>query len=63
MQLLITDELETATIVINVLRDLFNIEISVIHKLDEKSLNAILDEVIYKLTTSDLVDVAKYTTN
>jgi hypothetical protein len=58
--LLIADELETATIVINVLKDLFSIQINVIHKLDEKTLNSILDEVIYKLTTSDLLEVAKY---
>lgn len=58
--MLIADELETATIVINVLKDLFSIQINVIHKLDEKTLNSILDEVIYKLTTSDLLEVAKY---
>lgn len=29
-------------------------------KLDEKTLTSIVDEVIYKLTTSDLVDAGQY---
>jgi hypothetical protein len=60
LQLLITDDLETTTIIINILRELFAVQINVIHKLDEKTLNAILDEVIYKLTTSNLLEVGQY---
>ena len=48
---------------INVLKELFAIQINIIHKLDEKTLNSILDEVIYKLTTSDLLEVGQYEYN
>lgn len=53
-QILLTDEQNSSAIVMNTLRALFMIKRSFISKLPEKTTHIILDEVIYKLATSDL---------
>ena len=53
-KLLLTDEQNTATTVINTFKNMFMIKKSSISKLSEKTLLLILNEVIYKMVSCDL---------
>ena len=56
-QLFLSDEQNTSMIVMYAYRDLFKIKSDLINKLDEKGLFLILDEIIYKMATSELKEV------
>ena len=55
-QLLLTDEQNTSAIVMNTLKSIFMIKRSNITKMPEKTVNLFLDEIIYKMATSELRD-------
>ncbi len=56
-QLFLNDEQNTSSIVMNTLKDIFKIKSDLISKLGEKTLFLILDEIMYKMATSDLKEV------
>lgn len=56
-QLFLNDEQNTSAIVMYTLKELFKIKSDLISKLDEKSLFLILDEIMYKMATSELKEV------
>ena len=56
-QLFLNDEQNTSSIVMNTLKDIFKIKLDLISKLGEKTLFLILDEIMYKMATSDLKEV------
>ncbi|KAH0621298.1 hypothetical protein JD844_022434 [Phrynosoma platyrhinos] len=51
-QLLMTDDVETSTVIMSVLEKILKTNIAVLLELDEKSLRCILDELVYKLSSS-----------
>ena len=59
-QLFLNDEQNTSAIVMNTIKDLFKIKSDLINKLGEKNLILILDEILYKMATSDLKEVGMY---
>ena len=56
-QLFLNDEQNTSAIVMNTIKELFKIKSDLINKLGEKHLFLILDEILYKMATSDLKEV------
>ena len=56
-QLLLTDEQNTSTVIINNLRDLIVIKRDLMNQMGDKSLFLIIDEIIYKMATSELKEV------
>ncbi len=59
-QLLLNDEQNTSVCVMNAYKDIFKIKRNLLTQFDEKSLNLLLDEIIYKMATSELVEVGLY---
>ncbi|XP_042301013.1 LOW QUALITY PROTEIN: IQ calmodulin-binding motif-containing protein 1 [Sceloporus undulatus] len=51
-QLLMTDDVETSTVIMLVLQKILKTNIAALLELDEKSLHCILDELVYKLSSS-----------
>lgn len=56
-QLFVTDELDTSVSFMRNLKELIKVRQDSISKLEEKFLYPILDEIIYKYSTSNLIDV------
>lgn len=54
--LLLNDEQYTSAIMLNTYNSLININKSLLSQLDEKSLNLLLDEIVYKMATCELAD-------
>ncbi|XP_075789217.1 IQ calmodulin-binding motif-containing protein 1 isoform X2 [Pelodiscus sinensis] len=52
LQLLITDDVETATAVMSVLQNILRVNSSVLLHVDEKILHSVLDELVYKLSST-----------
>ncbi|KFU88437.1 IQ calmodulin-binding motif-containing protein 1, partial [Chaetura pelagica] len=52
LQLLITDDVETAIIMMSVLHNLLNVSSSVLLQVDEETLHTVLDELVYKLSST-----------
>ncbi|XP_032859328.1 IQ calmodulin-binding motif-containing protein 1 [Tyto alba] len=52
LQLLITDDVETAIITMSVLHNTVRVNSSVLLQVDEETLHAILDELVYKLSST-----------
>ncbi|XP_050773028.1 IQ calmodulin-binding motif-containing protein 1 isoform X4 [Gopherus flavomarginatus] len=52
LQLLITDDVETATAMISVLQNILRANSSVLLHVDEKILHSVLDELVYKLSST-----------
>ncbi|XP_019378132.1 PREDICTED: IQ calmodulin-binding motif-containing protein 1 [Gavialis gangeticus] len=52
LQLLMTDDVETATAMMSVLRNILRVNSAVLLQVDEKILHSILDELIYKLSST-----------
>uniref|UniRef100_A0A8D0HJN3 IQ motif containing B1 n=1 Tax=Sphenodon punctatus TaxID=8508 RepID=A0A8D0HJN3_SPHPU len=52
LQLLMTDDVETATIMMSVLQNILRVNSAVLLGVDEKILHSILDELVYKLSSS-----------
>ncbi len=59
-QLFLNDEQNTSAIVMNTIKELLKIKSDLINKLGEKHLIVILDEILYKMATSDLKEVGMY---
>ncbi len=59
-QLFLNDEQNTSAIVMNTIKELLKIKSDLINKLGEKHLILILDEILYKMATSDLKEVGMY---
>ena len=55
-QLLLADEQNTAAIVINAVKELIKIKRNLFTQLDEKTVYLYLDELVYKMATTDLDD-------
>ena len=56
-QLLLSDEQNTSAIVINAVKELIKIKRNLLTQLDEKTVYLYLDELVYKMATTDLDDV------
>ncbi len=56
-QLLLNDEQNTSISVMNSYKDIFKLKRNLLSQFDEKSLNLLLDEIIYKMATSELAEV------
>jgi hypothetical protein len=56
-QLLLSDEQNTSAIVINAVKELIKIKRNLFTQLDEKTVYLYLDELVYKMATTDLDDV------
>ncbi|XP_005512384.2 IQ calmodulin-binding motif-containing protein 1 isoform X1 [Columba livia] len=52
LQLLITDDTETAIITMSILHSIFRVNSSVLLRVDEETLHSILDELVYKLSST-----------
>ncbi|KAM9123605.1 IQ calmodulin-binding motif-containing protein 1 isoform 1-T1 [Pangshura tecta] len=52
LQLLITDDVETATAMMSVLQNILRANSSVLLRVDEKILHSVLDELVYKLSST-----------
>uniref|UniRef100_A0A8C3SFK5 IQ motif containing B1 n=1 Tax=Chelydra serpentina TaxID=8475 RepID=A0A8C3SFK5_CHESE len=52
LQLLITDDVETATATMSVLQNILRVNSSVLLHVDEKILHSVLDELVYKLSSA-----------
>ncbi|XP_068263786.1 IQ calmodulin-binding motif-containing protein 1 [Nyctibius grandis] len=52
LQLLITDDVETAMIMMSVLHKILRVNSSVLLQVDEETLHSVLDELIYKLSST-----------
>ncbi|KAM6397697.1 IQ calmodulin-binding motif-containing protein 1 isoform 2-T5 [Pluvialis apricaria] len=52
LQLLITDDVETAIIMMSVLHKILRVNSSVLLQVDEETLHSVLDELVYKLSSS-----------
>ncbi|XP_051479053.1 IQ calmodulin-binding motif-containing protein 1 isoform X1 [Apus apus] len=52
LQLLITDDVETAIIMMSVLHNLLSVSSSVLLQVDEETLHTVLDELVYKLSST-----------
>ncbi|KAF4796978.1 hypothetical protein TURU_081330 [Turdus rufiventris] len=52
LQLLITDDVETAIIMMSVLHNILRINSSVLLQVEEKTLHSVLDELVYKLSST-----------
>ncbi len=59
LQLLLNDEQFTSAIVMNVYREVISMKINSIKQLDEKYFIFILDEVVYKLAVSELIETGR----
>ena len=59
LQLLLNDEQFTSAIVMSTYREIVLAKKSILRQLDDKTLFYILDEVVYKLATSDLTEIGK----
>lgn len=55
-ELLLTDEQYTAAVMLNTYTSLLKVKASLLRQLDEKSLHALLDEIVYKMTTATLAE-------
>ncbi|NXI42077.1 IQCB1 protein, partial [Galbula dea] len=60
LQLLVTDDVETAIIMMSVLHSVLQVNSSVLLQVDEETLNSVLDELVYKLlsTTNPVIGSA-----
>ena len=61
-QLLLNDEQYTAAIVIQSVKELFKIKRNLIRQLDEKTVYLYLDELIYKMATTETTEAGLYET-
>ncbi|XP_040458853.1 IQ calmodulin-binding motif-containing protein 1 isoform X2 [Falco naumanni] len=52
LQLLITDDVETAVITMSVLHNILRVNSSVLYQVDEETLHSVLDELVYKLSST-----------
>ncbi|KAM9548744.1 IQ calmodulin-binding motif-containing protein 1 isoform 1-T3 [Guaruba guarouba] len=52
LQLLITDDVETAILMMSVLHNLLKVNSSVLLQVDEETLHSVLDELVYKLSST-----------
>ncbi|XP_010284530.1 PREDICTED: IQ calmodulin-binding motif-containing protein 1 [Phaethon lepturus] len=52
LQLLITDDVETAIIMMSVLHNVLRVNSSVLLQVDEETLHSVLDELVYKLSST-----------
>ncbi|XP_041118821.1 IQ calmodulin-binding motif-containing protein 1-like [Polyodon spathula] len=52
LQLLLTDDVETEAVMMSVLQNIIRVNSVVLMKTDEKTVHAILDELVYKLSSS-----------
>ncbi|XP_030343892.1 IQ calmodulin-binding motif-containing protein 1 [Strigops habroptila] len=52
LQLLITDDVETAVLMMSVLHNLLKVNSSVLLQVDEETLHSVLDELVYKLSST-----------
>ncbi|XP_075613162.1 IQ calmodulin-binding motif-containing protein 1 isoform X1 [Balearica regulorum gibbericeps] len=52
LQLLITDDVETAIIMMSVLHNILRVNSSVLLQVDEETLHSVLDELVYKLSST-----------
>ncbi|XP_069472795.1 IQ calmodulin-binding motif-containing protein 1 [Ambystoma mexicanum] len=52
LQLLMTDDVETGSMIISVLQNIIRANSSVLHHIDEQVIHSVLDELIYKLSSS-----------
>ncbi|XP_074729672.1 IQ calmodulin-binding motif-containing protein 1 [Strix uralensis] len=52
LQLLITDDVETAIIMMSVLHNIVRVNSSVLLQVDEETLHSVLDELVYKLSST-----------
>ncbi|XP_009639164.1 IQ calmodulin-binding motif-containing protein 1 [Egretta garzetta] len=52
LQLLITDDVETAIIMMSVLHSILKVNSSVLLQVDEETLHSVLDELVYKLSST-----------
>ncbi|NXW83278.1 IQCB1 protein, partial [Alopecoenas beccarii] len=52
LQLLITDDIETAIITMSILHNILRVNSSVLLQVDEETLHSILDELVYKLSST-----------
>ncbi|KAM6070322.1 IQ calmodulin-binding motif-containing protein 1 isoform 1-T5 [Chlamydotis macqueenii] len=52
LQLLITDDVETAIIMMSVLHNILRVNSSVLLQVDEETLHCVLDELVYKLSST-----------
>ncbi|XP_074949148.1 IQ calmodulin-binding motif-containing protein 1 [Phalacrocorax aristotelis] len=52
LQLLITDDVETASIMMSVLHNILRVNSSVLLHVDDKTLHSVLDELVYKLSST-----------
>ncbi|NXG45619.1 IQCB1 protein, partial [Psilopogon haemacephalus] len=52
LQLLITDDVETAAIMMSVLHNILRVNSSVLLEVDEETLHSVLDELVYKLSST-----------
>ncbi|KAF1540683.1 IQ calmodulin-binding motif-containing protein 1, partial [Eudyptes schlegeli] len=52
LQLLITDDVETAVIMMSVLHNILRVNSSVLLQVDEETLHSVLDELVYKLSST-----------
>ncbi|NXH71522.1 IQCB1 protein, partial [Hydrobates tethys] len=52
LQLLITDDVETAIITMSVLHNILRVNSSVLLQVDEETLHSVLDELVYKLSST-----------
>ncbi|KFQ27656.1 IQ calmodulin-binding motif-containing protein 1, partial [Merops nubicus] len=60
LQLLITDDVETAIVTMSVLHNILRVNSSVLLQVDEETLHSVLDELVYKLssTTNPVIGTA-----
>ncbi|XP_068543585.1 IQ calmodulin-binding motif-containing protein 1 [Anas acuta] len=52
LQLLVTDDVETAVIMMSVLHSILGVNSSVLLQVDEETLHSVLDELVYKLSST-----------
>ncbi|KAF1674998.1 IQCB1 protein, partial [Pygoscelis papua] len=52
LQLLITDDVETAVVMMSVLHNILRVNSSVLLQVDEETLHSVLDELVYKLSST-----------
>ncbi|NXT88621.1 IQCB1 protein, partial [Anhinga rufa] len=52
LQLLITDDVETANIIMSVLHNILRVDSSVLLQVDDETLHSVLDELVYKLSST-----------